>query len=85
MHGRYPVARTNPGVILQVGFNIRNAIRDMDDLRAFDKNDIEGDPQLFGIKLWCKKLKNAIATAEAHLEEAADSDDSCSLYHKQKK
>lgn len=85
MHGRYPVPRTNPGVILQVGFNIRNAIRDMDDLRAFDKNDLEGDPQLFGIKLWCKKLKNAIATAEALMEEAADSDDSSSLYHKQNK
>jgi hypothetical protein len=85
LHGRYRIDHTNPSVIMQEGINIRNAIKDMDDLNAIKINELEDDKDLGGVKMWYKKLKKAKATAEVIMEEDEDSDEAESLYDNKKR
>ena len=70
LHRKYPMEE--PGLISRKDFNEREGMKDLYDLKALEKGDIEDDENLEMTKMWIRKLKFAIK--QNMIETDTDSD-----------
>lgn len=71
LHRKYPMEE--PGFISPRGFNEREGMNDLSDLKALKNGDIEDDEDLEMTQMWIRKLKFAIK--QNMVESDSDSDD----------